>query len=96
MKIKHSRFGLALPLAAALLLPGTAFAATNLPPSDAHLPEKPQENALESRLPNHAGGGKAMMPFRLSRIDVEQDGTQLLEKAIEERTAALFSIRILP
>ncbi|EJU30939.1 POTRA domain protein, ShlB-type, partial [Selenomonas sp. CM52] len=88
MKEKHSHLKLTLPLAAALLLPGTALAATNLPPSDAHLPEKAQENALESRLPNHAGGSKAMMPFRLSRIDVEQDGTQLLEKAIEERTAA--------
>ena len=82
MKEKHSHLKLTLPLAAALLLPGTALAATNLPPSDAHLPEKAQENALESRLPNHAGGSKAMMPFRLSRIDVEQDGTQLLEKAI--------------
>ena len=88
IKAKRPRLRFALPLAAALLLPGTAFAATNLPQSDANLPEKQQENALESRLPNHAGGSKAMMPFRLSRIDVEQDGTQLLEKAIEERTAA--------
>ena len=87
IKEKHARIKLALPLAAALLLPGTAFAATNLPPSDAHLPEKAQENALESRLPT-AGGGSAAATFRLSRIDVEQDGTQLLEKAIEERTAA--------
>ena len=88
IKAKRPRLRLALPLAAALLLPGTAFAATNLPQSDANLPEKQQENALESRLPDNAGGGKAMMPFRLSRIEVEQDGTQLLEKAIEERTAA--------
>ena len=90
MKIKAKRphIVLALPLAAALFLPGIAFAATNLQPSDAHLPEKAQENALESRLPDNAGGGKAMMPFRLSRVDVEQDGTQLLEQAIEERTAS--------
>ena len=88
IKAKRPRLRLALPLAAALLLPGTAFAATNLPQSDANLPEKQQENALESRLPDNAGGGKAMMPFRLSRIEVEQDGTQLLEKAIEERTAS--------
>ena len=32
-----------------LLLPSTAFAATNLPPSDAHLSKKPQENATYSR-----------------------------------------------
>ena len=86
IKKKRARIKLALPLAAALLLPGTAFAATNLPPSDAHLPEKIQENALESQLPT-ADGGKAMIAFRLSRIDVEQDGTQLPTKALDERIA---------
>ena len=44
MKEKHARFGLAVPLAAVLLLPSTAFAATNLPQSDAHLLEKVQES----------------------------------------------------
>ncbi len=44
MKEKHARFGLAVPLAAVLLLPSTGFAATNLPQSDAHLPEKVQES----------------------------------------------------
>ena len=87
MKAKRLHLKFTLPLAAALLLPGTALAATNLQPSDAHLPEKAQENALESRLPNHAGGSKAMMPFRLSRIEVEQDGTQLSTKALDERIA---------
>lgn len=85
MKEKHARFGLAVPLAAVLLLPGTAFAATNLPQSDAHLPEKVQENALESSLPT-VGGGSAAAAFRLSRIDVEQDGTQLSAAALDERT----------
>ncbi|WP_315452019.1 hypothetical protein [uncultured Selenomonas sp.] len=44
IKEKHACFGLAVPLAAVLLLPSTAFAATNLPQSDAHLPEKVQES----------------------------------------------------
>ena len=43
-KMKRARIKLALPLAAVLLLPSTAFAATNLPQSDAHLPEKVQES----------------------------------------------------
>lgn len=76
MKEKRPHLILALPLAAVLLLPSTAFAATNLPQSDAHLPEKVQENALESSLPT-VGGGSAAAAFRLSRIDIEQDGTQL-------------------
>ena len=86
MKEKHSHLKLTLPLAAALLLPSSAFAATNLPQSDAHLPEKPQENALESHLPT-AGGGSAAAAFRLVRIDIEQDGTQLSAAALDERTA---------
>ena len=86
IKAKRPRLRLALPLAAVLLLPSTAFAATNLPQSDAHLPEKPQENALESHLPT-AGGGSTAAAFRLSRIDVEQDGTQLSAAALDERTA---------
>ena len=87
IKAKRPRLRLALPLAAALLLPGTALAATNLPQSDANLPEKAQENALESRLPNHADGGSAAASFRLSHIEVEQDGTQLAAAALDERTA---------
>ena len=86
IKEKYARFGLAVPLAAVLLLPSTAFAATNLPQSDAHLPEKAQENALESSLPI-VGGGSAAAAFRLARIDVEQDGTQLSAAALDERTA---------
>ena len=62
IKTKRARINLALPLAAVLLLPSTAFAAMNLPPSDAHLPEKVQENALESSLPvTEMGVGSASM-----------------------------------
>ena len=86
IKEKHARFGLAVPLAAVLLLPSTAFAATNLPQSDAHLPEKVQENALESSLPT-VGGGSAAAAFRLSRIDVEQDGTQLNADDLNRKAA---------
>ena len=86
IKAKRPQIVLTLPLAAALLLPSSAFAATNLPPSDTHLPEKPQENALESHLPT-AGGGSAAAAFRLVRIDIEQDGTQLSAAALDERTA---------
>ena len=85
-KEKHARIKLALPLAAVLLLPSTAFAATNLPQSDAHLPEKVQENALESSLPT-VGGGSAAAAFRLSRIDVEQDGTQLNADDLSRKAA---------
>ena len=86
IKAKRPQIVLTLPLAAALLLPSSAFAATNLPQSDAHLPEKPQENALESHLPT-AGGGSAAAAFRLARIDIEQDGTQLSAATLDERTA---------
>ena len=86
IKEKHAHFGLVVPLAAVLLLPSTAFAATNLPQSDAHLPEEVQENALESSLPT-VGGGSAAAAFRLARIDVEQDGTQLSAATLDERTA---------
>ena len=85
-KMKRARIKLALPLAAVLLLPSTAFAATNLPQSDAHLPEKVQENALESSLPT-VGGGSAAAAFRLSRIDVEQDGTQLNADELSRKAA---------
>ena len=86
IKEKHARFGLAVPLAAVLLLPSTAFAATNLPQSDAHLPEKAQENALESSLPVTEGGvGSAA--FRLSRIDIVQDGTQLNADDLNRKAA---------
>ncbi|UZE45613.1 hypothetical protein [Selenomonas sputigena] len=40
IKEKHARFGLAVPLASVFLLPSTAFAATNLPQSDAHQPKR--------------------------------------------------------
>ena len=87
IKEKHAHFGLAVPLAAVLLLPSTAFAATNLPQSDAHLPEKAQENALESSLPVTEGGvGSAS--FRLARIDIVQDGTQLNEDELSRKAAA--------
>ena len=86
IKAKRPQIVLTLPLAAALLLPSSAFAATNLPQSDAHLPETPQENALESHLPT-AGGGSAAAAFRLARIDIEQDGTQLSAATLDERTA---------
>ena len=86
IKAKRPQIVLTLPLAAALLLPSSAFAATNLPQSDAHLPEKPQENALESHLPT-AGGGSAAAAFRLARIDIEQDGTQPSAATLDERTA---------
>ena len=86
IKAKCSRLKFALPLAAALFLPGTAFAATNLPHVDTHLPEKTPESALESRLPT-AGGGDTRAAFRLSRIEVEQDGTQLSVAVLDERTA---------
>ena len=86
IKTKRARIKLVLPLAAALFLPGTAFAATNLPPSDVYLPEKVQENALESRLPT-ADGGSAAAAFRLARIDVEQDGTQLNADELSRKAA---------
>ena len=87
IKTKRARINLALPLAAVLLLPSTAFAAMNLPPSDAHLPEKVQENALESSLPvTEMGVGSAS--FRLSRIDVAQDGTQLNVDELSRKAAA--------
>jgi len=86
IKEKHASFGLALPLAAVLLLPSTAFAATNLPQSDAHLPEKVQENALESSLPT-VGSGSAAAAFRLSRIDITQDGTQLNADDLNRKAA---------
>ena len=86
IKEKHAHFGLAVPLAAVLLLPSTAFAVTNLPQSDAHLPEKAQENALESSLPVTEGGvGSAA--FRLSRIDIVQDGTQLNADDLNRKAA---------
>ena len=86
MKEKRPHLILALPLAAVLLLPSTAFAVTNLPQSDAHLPEKAQENALESSLPVTEGGvGSAA--FRLSRIDIVQDGTQLNADDLNRKAA---------
>ena len=86
IKEKHARFGLAVPLAAVLLLPSAAFAATNLPPSDAEqIGAVTPKDALRSSLPVTAGGvGSAA--FRLSRIDIVQDGTQLSAAALDERT----------
>ena len=67
----------ALPLAAALLLPSAALAATNLPPPDAgQIGENTPKDALQSRLPMTEGGTESAA-FRLTRITVTQDGTKL-------------------
>ena len=67
----------ALPLAAVLLLPSAALAATNLPPPDAgQIGENTPKAALQSRLPMTEGGAESAA-FRLTRITVTQDGTKL-------------------
>ena len=77
----------ALPLAAAFLLPSAAFAATNLPPSDAgQIGAVTPKDALESSLPVTEGtAGSAS--FRLARIDITQDGTQLNEDELSRKAA---------
>ena len=77
----------ALPLAAAFLLPSTAMAATNLPPPDAgQMGETAQQNALKSHLPVTEGGAESAT-FRLARITVTQDGTQLSADELNHRAA---------
>ena len=88
IKEKHARFGLAVPLAAVLLLPSAAFAATNLPPSDAEqIGAVTPKDALHSSLPV-TEGGSAAASFRLARIDIVQDGTQLNADELSRKAAA--------
>ena len=78
----------ALPLAAAFLLPSAALAATNLPPSDAgEIGAVTPKDALESSLPA-TGGGSAAASFRLARIDITQDGTQLNADELKGKAAS--------
>ena len=77
----------ALPLAAAFLLPSVALAATNLPPPDAgQIGETAQPNALKSHLPVTEGGAESAA-FRLARITVTQDGTQLSADELSRKAA---------
>ena len=83
----HNALHCALPLAAAFLLPSVALAATNLPPPDAgQIGETAQQNALKSHLPVTEGGAESAT-FRLARITVTQDGTQLSADELNRRAA---------
>ena len=83
----HNTLRCALPLAAAFLLPSVALAATNLPPPDAgQIGETAQQNALKSHLPVTEGGAESAT-FRLARITVTQDGTQLSADELKHRAA---------
>ena len=83
----HNALHCALPLAAAFLLPSVALAATNLPPPDAgQIGETAQQNALKSHLPVTEGGAGSAS-FRLARITVTQDGTQLSADELNRRAA---------
>ena len=86
-RIRFSCLQCALPLAAALLLPSPVLAATNLPSSDAgEIGATAPKDALHSSLPvTDAGVGSAV--FRLVRIDVEQDGTQLDADELHRKAA---------
>ena len=86
-RIRFSCLHCALPLAAAVLLPSAALAATNLPPSDTgEIGATAPKDALHSSLPvTDAGVGSAA--FRLVRIDVEQDGTQLDADELHRKAA---------
>ena len=86
-RIRFSCLQCALPLAAALLLPSPVLAATNLPSSDAgEIGATAPKDALHSSLPvTDAGVGSAA--FRLVRIDVEQDGTQLDADELHRKAA---------
>lgn len=88
-KLISSRSALycALPLAAAFLLPSAAFAATNLPQPDAgQIGAVTPKDALESSLPVTEGtAGSAS--FRLARIDITQDGTQLNADELSRKAA---------
>ena len=85
--IHGSSLRCALPLAAALLMPSTVFAATNLPPSDAgQIGAITPKDALESSMPVTEGtAGSAS--FRLARIDITQDGTQLNADELSRKAA---------
>ena len=85
--LSHNTLRCALPLAAAFLLPSVALAATNLPPPDAgQIGETAQQNALKSHLPVTEGGAGSAS-FRLARITVTQDGTQLSADELKHRAA---------
>ena len=85
--LSHNTLRCALPLAAAFLLPSVALAATNLPPPDAgQIGETAQQNALKSHLPVTEGGAESAT-FRLARITVTQDGTQLSADELNHRAA---------
>ena len=86
-RIRFSCLHCALPLVAAVLLPSAALAATNLPSSDAgEIGATAPKDALHSNLPmTDAGVGSAV--FRLVRIDVEQDGTQLDADELHRKAA---------
>ena len=85
--LSHNTLRCALPLAAAFLLPSVALAATNLPPPDAgQIGETAQQNALKSHLPVTEGGAGSAS-FRLTRIDITQDGTQLNADELKHRAA---------
>ena len=85
--LSHNTLRCALPLAAAFLLPSVALAATNLPPPDAgQIGETAQQNALKSHLPVTEGGAESAT-FRLARIDITQDGTQLSADELKHRAA---------
>ena len=85
--LSHNTLRCALPLAAAFLLPSVALAATNLPPPDAgQIGETAQQNALKSHLPVTEGGAGSAS-FRLTRIDITQDGTQLSADELNHRAA---------
>ena len=85
--LSHNTLRCALPLAAAFLLPSVALAATNLPPPDAgQIGETAQQNALKSHLPVTEGGAGSAS-FRLARIDITQDGTQLSADELKHRAA---------
>ena len=85
--LSHNTLRCALPLAAAFLLPSVALAATNLPPPDAgQIGETAQQNALKSHLPVTEGGAESAT-FRLARITITQDGTQLSADELNHRAA---------
>ena len=86
-RIRFSCLHCALPLAAVLLLPSAALAATNLPSSDAgEIGATAPKDALHSNLPV-TDGGAGSASFRLARIDITQDGTQLNADDLNRKAA---------
>ena len=86
-RIRFSCLHCALPLVAALLLPSAALAATNLPSSDAgEIGATAPKDALHSNLPV-TDGGAGSASFRLARIDITQDGTQLNADDLNRKAA---------